>query len=104
MTKMERVMGIEPTTYSLGSCRSTTELHPHIRDLMALEPESVSFLSPKAYSSKRDSLYVRRMTAARAVTTARSSLFRRWEQRLQDVKPPASTCAAVNRLPVMCLP
>jgi hypothetical protein len=22
-------MGIEPTTYSLGSCRSTTELRPH---------------------------------------------------------------------------
>jgi hypothetical protein len=26
--KSERAMGIEPTTYSLGSCRSTTELRP----------------------------------------------------------------------------
>src|SRR5262249_33492326 len=26
--KLERAMGIEPTTYSLGSCRSTTELRP----------------------------------------------------------------------------
>jgi hypothetical protein len=25
---LERAMGIEPTTYSLGSCRSTTELRP----------------------------------------------------------------------------
>src|SRR5215467_13635736 len=25
-------MGIEPTTYSLGSCRSTTELRPRVRD------------------------------------------------------------------------
>ncbi len=25
---VERVIGLEPTTYSLGSCRSTTELHP----------------------------------------------------------------------------
>ena len=25
---LERVAGIEPATYSLGSCRSTTELHP----------------------------------------------------------------------------
>ncbi len=31
---LERVMGIEPTTYSLGSCRSTTELHPHIASLI----------------------------------------------------------------------
>ena len=28
--KLERAMGIEPTTYSLGSCRSTTELRPLI--------------------------------------------------------------------------
>jgi hypothetical protein len=27
-------MGIEPTTYSLGSCRSTTELRPHFNDLV----------------------------------------------------------------------
>ena len=27
---MERVKGIEPSTYSLGSCRSTSELHPHV--------------------------------------------------------------------------
>ena len=26
--QLERAMGIEPTTYSLGSCRSTTELRP----------------------------------------------------------------------------
>lgn len=26
---MERVMGFEPTTSSLGSWRSTPELHPH---------------------------------------------------------------------------
>jgi hypothetical protein len=26
---LERAIGIEPTTYSLGSCRSTTELRPH---------------------------------------------------------------------------
>src|SRR5262249_39694591 len=25
---VERAMGIDPTTYSLGSCRSTTELRP----------------------------------------------------------------------------
>jgi hypothetical protein len=25
---LERAMGIEPTTYSLGSCRSATELRP----------------------------------------------------------------------------
>lgn len=28
LAKLERAMGIEPTTYSLGSCRSTTELRP----------------------------------------------------------------------------
>src|SRR5262245_10424538 len=26
---LERAKGIEPSTYSLGSCRSTTELRPH---------------------------------------------------------------------------
>ncbi len=26
----ERVMGLEPTAYSLGSCHSTTELHPRV--------------------------------------------------------------------------
>ncbi len=26
----ERVIGFEPTTYSLGSYRSTAELHPHL--------------------------------------------------------------------------
>ena len=28
LRNLERAMGIEPTTYSLGSCRSTTELRP----------------------------------------------------------------------------
>jgi hypothetical protein len=34
-------MGIEPTTYSLGSCRSTTELHPHLAktNIIAIDPE-----------------------------------------------------------------
>jgi hypothetical protein len=27
---LERAIGIEPTTYSLGSCRSTTELRPQL--------------------------------------------------------------------------
>ena len=34
---LERAMGIEPTTYSLGSCRSTTELRPHAPDRTAAE-------------------------------------------------------------------
>jgi hypothetical protein len=28
LKNLERAIGIEPTTYSLGSCRSTTELRP----------------------------------------------------------------------------
>jgi hypothetical protein len=28
LKKLERAKGIEPSTYSLGSCRSTTELRP----------------------------------------------------------------------------
>src|SRR5262249_26552155 len=31
--RLERAMGIEPTTYSLGSCRSTTELRPRYQVL-----------------------------------------------------------------------
>jgi hypothetical protein len=31
-------MGIEPTTYSLGSCRSTTELRPQIEFFRSLAP------------------------------------------------------------------
>jgi hypothetical protein len=30
---LERAAGIEPATYSLGSCRSTTELRPQLLDL-----------------------------------------------------------------------
>jgi hypothetical protein len=31
LKKLERAKGIEPSTYSLGSCRSTTELRPQRR-------------------------------------------------------------------------
>ena len=33
--ELERVKGIEPSTRSLGSYCSTTELHPHRNDLLA---------------------------------------------------------------------
>jgi hypothetical protein len=33
--ELERAMGIEPTTYSLGSCRSTTELRPRTLVILA---------------------------------------------------------------------
>ena len=32
----ERVRGLEPLTYSLGSCRSTTELHPRMGPLYSM--------------------------------------------------------------------
>ena len=32
-TELERVIRIELTTFCLGSRRSTTELHPHFRNL-----------------------------------------------------------------------
>ena len=35
---LERAMGIEPTTYSLGSCRSTTELRPQNLSFLGLLP------------------------------------------------------------------
>jgi hypothetical protein len=31
---LERAIGIEPTTYSLGSCRSTTELRPQLSEIV----------------------------------------------------------------------
>ena len=31
LEKLERVKGIEPSTFSLGSWRSTTELHPPVK-------------------------------------------------------------------------
>src|ERR1700687_5512881 len=33
LKNLERAIGIEPTTYSLGSCRSTTELRPQFQAL-----------------------------------------------------------------------
>jgi hypothetical protein len=34
LKKLERAKGIEPSTYSLGSCRSTTELRPQNRGFL----------------------------------------------------------------------
>src|SRR6266568_6928102 len=33
LKKLERAKGIEPSTYSLGSCRSTTELRPRFQQV-----------------------------------------------------------------------
>ena len=51
---LERAMGIEPTTYSLGSCRSTTELRPRRRVC------SVASLRPKG-AAEPSSLRARRI-------------------------------------------
>ncbi len=52
---MERVERIELSTYSLGSCRSATELHPHWHDLYRPLPPGVKFV-PMASATGRFAL------------------------------------------------
>jgi hypothetical protein len=40
LKSLERAIGIEPTTYSLGSCRSTTELRPQNYARTELRPQT----------------------------------------------------------------
>ena len=49
MLNEKRMMGLEPTTYSLGSCRSSSELHPLIDPVVYYTPcdPDKNFLSPK---------------------------------------------------------
>jgi hypothetical protein len=49
---LERAMGIEPTTHSLGSCRSTTELRPRNRQLLHVQS---LFSLPKIPRLRRNS-------------------------------------------------
>src|SRR5262249_44006175 len=45
---LERAMGIEPTTYSLGSCRSTTELRPQMPARYGFSPVRKCILQTEA--------------------------------------------------------
>ena len=59
---IERVIGLEPTTYSLGSCRSTTELHPQNSIIIGGLADFVNFrtLSEGASNSSPRSCRVQR--------------------------------------------
>ena len=46
LENLERAMGIEPTTYSLGSCRSTTELRPPTLKSKSYANAAISVLAP----------------------------------------------------------
>jgi hypothetical protein len=46
---LERAKGIEPSTYSLGSCRSTTELRPQFQTLSTLR-KSLGHLGGTSFS------------------------------------------------------
>jgi hypothetical protein len=65
--KLERAMGIEPTTYSLGSCRSTTELRPrgaqHSQAGAATEEDGASwrFQAARTAASRLSISVVRRL-------------------------------------------
>ncbi len=47
----KRVIGLEPTTYSLGSCRSTAELHPQNRFIIVVMVTRVNRAASDAFWS-----------------------------------------------------
>src|SRR6266478_10121913 len=56
---LERAKGIEPSTYSLGSCRSTTELRPHL-------PRSCRITRMRGWEKPRFAVAARVLYAAQA--------------------------------------
>ena len=44
---MERVEGVEPSAFCLGSRHSTAELHPHMVEALGVEPRSEEFHNQK---------------------------------------------------------
>jgi hypothetical protein len=67
-------MGIEPTTYSLGSCRSTTELRPHFRYLGLDSLFLVSSIPPRKIATAENQYQT---AAPRAIAEADTLPF--WE-------------------------